>query len=464
MIKDIQRTTLNQEVLKVINDGNKPVFFRYELTVFANGKSYKPFYIEDVVSFRDFTGRYHEELSVTAAFAAGDFNHGIMPYNDKLEASLKKIPIGGMHSLQISRNVETKGMRYNAHLYDNSSNLVQSNTYGDNFPSVADRGGLVSVKIQLLDKVVERLRGHVFSTVIKDTPGIDAIRTIFDEVTQYHTGVEGAPYLGVDVAPGYATKPPKQIVLGTGTNLLGPDKSLPRIANSCQGGIYPTGLAYHYQDSRWYIFPPFSIDRFENTDKTLTLVNVPANKYPNVERTYRKAGGNLVVLSTGEVRHRDFSNEQKANAGNGVRFLDANRMMGGFSSIVDGQMLINGDQNINEFVVSPRDGENNIIKQGQNGGITIGKSNEYANLVSRTGSYVQADWQNADPTLIYPGMPMRFMYLIKDLPYEIYGSISSLETHYRPTNADLKNRVFCAQCVVTAFIDKVQDPPKKLDG
>lgn len=464
MIKDIQRTTLNQEVLKIINDGSKPVFFRYELVVYANGKSYRPFYIDDVVSFRDFTGRYHEELTVTAAFSAADFNHGIMPYNNKLEATLRKIPISGMHSTQISKENNIKSKRYNAHLYENGSKLVESNTYGDNFPSVSERGGLLSVKIMLLDKVVERLRTHTFSTVIKDTPAIDAIRTIFDIVTQDHTKAEGADYFGVDVAPGYNTKAPKQIVLPVGTPLLGPEKSLPRIANMCQGGIYPTGLAYHYQDSRWYIFPPFSTDRFETTEKTLTVVNVPSNKYPNVEKTYRKAGGSLVVLSTGEVKHRDFSNAQRANAGNGVRFLDAAKMMGNFVNVVGEKLIFNGDQNINEFVVKPREGDNNVVKQGANGGITIGSANEYANLISRTGSYVQADWQNADPSLIYPGMPLRFMYLIKDLPYEIYGSVSSLETHYRPTNSDLRNRVFCAQCIITAFIDKVQEPPIKLDG
>lgn len=464
MIKDIQRTTLNQEVLKVMNDGSKPVFFRYELVVYAGGKTYRPFYIEDVVSYRDFTSRYHEELSVTACFSAGDYNHGIMPFNNKLEATLRKIPISGMHSTQISKDRETKAKRYNAYLYENGSSIVESNQYGDNFPSVAEKGGVLSVKIMLLDKVIERLRTHAFSTVIKDTPAIDAIRTIFDVVTQEHTKAEAADYYGVDVAPGYNTRPPKQIVLPVGTPLLGKDKSLPRIANSCQGGIYPTGFSYHYQDNRWYLFPPFSTDRFETTDKTLTLVNVPSNKYPNVEKTYRKAGGSVVVLSTGEVKHRDFSNEQKANAGNGVRFMDAAKMMGNFANVVGDKLIFNGDQNISEFVVKPREGENNIIKQGSHGGITIGASNEYASLISRTGSYVQADWQNADPTLIYPGMPMRFMYLIKDLPYEIYGSVSSLETHYRPTNADIRNRVFCAQCVITAFIDKVQEPPKKLDG
>lgn len=462
MIKDLQRTTLNQEVLKVINDGSKPVFYRYELTIHVDSNVIRPFYIEEVVSYRDFTSMYHEELSITAAFAASDFNHGIMPYNNRLEATLRKIPIAGMYSTQIKKDQDIKGQRYNAHLYENGSSLIESNMYGNNFPTVADRGGLVSVRIQLVDKLIDRLRGQPIATVVKDTPALDTIRTIFDTYTQFHAKEIGAEFLGVDVVPGWNQTAPKQIAFKTGTRLLGPEKSVPRIANSCQGGVYPSGLAYHFQAGRWYIFPPFDVKRFEESDRTLTLVNVPANKYPSVERTYRKAGGSLVVISTGEVRHRDFSNQQRANAGNGVRFLDANRMMGGFSNIVNGELVINGDKNINEFIVQPREDNNNIVQQGANGGITIGKSNEYAALVSRTGSYVQADWQNADPALIYPGMPMRFMYLIKDLPYEVMGSVSALETHYRPTNADLRNRVFTAQCVVTAFIDKVQNPPKKI--
>lgn len=462
-MKDLQNTTISNEVRKVINDGSKPVYNRWELQIHANGKTYKPIYVEEVDSFRDFNGNFHEELTIVAVFNSGDVMHGIMPYNNKLEATVRKIPIAGAYSITKSNGQSIKGQRYNAYLYDAGSKLVESNMYGNNFPGVAARGELHTLKIQLVDLVIERLRSHRFSTVIKTSTGINSIRTILDSVTRSTSEQEGVTFQGVDIAPGASDRVLNQIVLGSNTPLIGPERSLPRIVNDAAGGIYPEGFSYYYQDRMWYIFPPFATRRFETSEKTLTVINVPANKYPSVERTYRRTATQLVVISTGEVKHRDYSLETQANQGNATRFIDANKIMGSFVKILNGQPVFDGKGNLSEFMVKPRDQGTNIITQSNDGGVSSSYGNEYSKLISRTGSYIQFTWENAMSTLIIPGMPVKFMYLIKDLPYEITGTVSSVQTREQPINTDLNNRVFGGTAVVTIYVDKVQEPPKRID-
>ncbi len=461
---DIQKTTLALEVQKVIRDGNKPVFNRWELQIHANGKTYKPYFIDSVSSFRDYSNHYHEELTVTAVFNTADAVHGIMPYNNKLTATLRKVPIAGAYSAMLSQSSSIKGQQYNAYLYNNKSVLVESNQSGMSHATSAEKLSMTSLEIQLVDKVVEKLRAHTFSTIVKSCTGMDVVATILDSVTRSVAKAEGVTFVGVDPAPGYNTKTVNHIVLPTSTPLIGINNSLPRIANAAQGGIYPQGLAYHYQDNIWYLFPPFSTDRYQKSDKTLTIINVPADKFPGIERTYRTTSTQTVVLSTGDAKHHDMSIQAQANQGNGVRFIDASKVMNNYVSVKDGEATFNGSQNLNEFMVKPRDNGTDMIAGGSNGGITIGYSNEYAKLMSRTGNYVQLTWENANISLIYPGMPVRFMYMIKDLPYEIYGSVASVQSLDRPINADLNNRVFSTNAVVTIYIDKVQDPPTKLSG
>lgn len=461
-MKDLQNTTLANEVRKVINDGSKPVYNRWELQIHANGKTFKPLYVEEVDSFRDFNGNYCEELTIVATFNSGDATHGIMPYNNKLEATLKKVPIGGAYSISTSQSRNIQGQRYNAYLYDNGSQLVESNMYGNNFPGVSARGDLKTLRIQLVDKVIERLRAHRFSTVVKGVSGMDCLRTILGNMTADAAEKEGITFKGVDLAPGFNNKVVNQIVFPTNTKLIGDAKSLPRIVNDGAGGLYPQGMGYYYQDNLWYIFPPFATDRFETSERSLTVINVPANKYPGVERTYRRTANQLVVLSTGEVKHRDYSMEAQANDGNVARFIDASKVMNNFVQIYNGQVSFDGKGNLNEFMVKPREQGTNIITQTEQGEITSSYSNEYSKLLARTGSYIQFTWENALTHLIYPGMPVKFMYLIRDLPYEITGTVASVQSRDQPINTDLNNRVFSSTAVITIYVDKVQEPPKKI--
>lgn len=460
-MKDLQRTTLQAEINRVIGDGNKPIFNNYELEIHANNKTYKAYAVDEVLRYRNFAGHYHEELTVTVMLNAADFTHGIVPYDNKLQATLRRSPMGSNFGIRKDDRRSINVKRYNAYLYDTGSKLVESNNYGINYSGVAEKLGFVTVQVQLVDKVIEKLRAHRFSTVVKGCSAMDCIITLLDLKTREYGKEEGVEIQGVDAAPGYNNNALKQIVIPTNTPIIGKDKSLPRILNEAQGGIYPTGFSYYYDEGLWYLFPPFATDLFDKVENTVTIINVPANKYPSIERTYRLTSTQLVILSTGEVKHRDFSINAQANEGNGSRWLDARQMMGKFTSIVDGKLVFNGDKNVNEFLVSEREAGPNILTGG---GISTGYGNEYAKLASRTGSYVQLTWEHANPALIRPGMPCRFMYLIKDMPYECYGTVVSTESSEKPQNHDINNRVFSTTCVVTLYIDKVQAPPIKLDG
>ena len=460
-MKDLQRTTLQAEINRVIGDGNKPVFNNYEIEIHANKKTYKAYAVDEVLTYRNFVGNYHEELTITAMMNSADYLHGIVPYDDKLEATLRCNPKSSNFGISNNDNRSIKVKRYNAYLYDTDSKLVESNSYGVNYSGVAEKLGFTTVQIQLVDKVIEKLRAHRFSTVVKNCSAMDCIMTLLDLKTREYGKEESVEVIGVDVAPGYNKNALKQIVIPTNTPIIGKDRSMPRILNDAQGGIYPTGFSYYYQSGLWYLFPPFATDLYEKSEKTVTIINVPSNKYPSIERTYRLTSTQLVILSSGEVKHRDFSVNAQANEGNGSRWLDARQLMGKFTSIVNNKLVFNGDKNVNEFIVSEREAGPNMMTGG---GISTGYGNEYAKLASRTGSYVQLTWEHANPDLINPGMPCRFMYLIKDMPYECYGTVVSVESSEKPQNHDIKNRVFSAVSVITIYIDKVQSPPIKLDG
>jgi hypothetical protein len=188
---------------------------------------------------------------------------------------------------------------------------------------------------------------------------------------------------------------------------------VPHIVQNKLGGIYSTGLGYFLKNGCWYFWGAFDTSRFDKADRTLTIINVPANKLPGSERTYRQNGRNLLVLATGEVRFNDDSEKLQLNEGNGLRAPDASQFMGNWVTVKDNKAVASRGASNNEFVGEQRPNGNNNVQMSP----TEATANSYvlsSMLARRMGSHIELVWENSDPKLLIPGMPVRVLYLDGD--------------------------------------------------
>lgn len=449
---DLQRTPIWREVSRIIEDGVKPINHRWECYIHANGKNIKCLYTNGYTQSCRFTERYTDRITIMASLGEGTFQHDVVPYKENIEVTLIKKPLAAT-VLAKEVNEEIQTYRYRGFLTNTSSELLESN-----IPKAENKGTLDRIKIrtfelQLINKTVEQLRLKYIGNIHWDTTGISLIRKL---LTEYSTGIGDdarSTINGVTVYDKASEIKKRQIVIPDGTPLIaGPDSAMHLINRQC-GGVFMYGFKYYYMNNQWYVFAPFDTTQFEKRDKTVTIINVPNNRLTNIERTYRLTESQIIILATSTVKTMDVSNESQLNKGNGARFIDANKVMEsmGDYDIESDSALIKGKDAVNEFILEERkDGLNNI--NIANNRITAGYYLEYAELTKRNGGMIQIKWENAKSGYIFPGMAAKFIYLVNDIPFEIYGSVVAVDYVDNPVTKTVTEQKFSTVAAITLFI------------
>ena len=84
--------------------------------------------------------------------------------------------------------------------------------------------------------------------------------------------------------------------------------------------------------------------------------------------------------------------------------------------------------------------------------LTTAYNLEYSKIAQRMGNVVQVTWESSDDRLIYPGMPVRFMYLDGRIARAVYGTVIGCHTQYMQTNTNPRARKFKSNSILTLFI------------
>lgn len=311
---------------------------------------------------------------------------------------------------------------------------------------------ILYVKFQLTDPLVERLRMESVGGIFPDTSCADLLSFLLTDINQKLQLDEENKIEGVDFFEPTLKEKQKQIVLPHATRFV----EAPDFLQSKVGGIYNAGLGFYLQKKHWYVYPLYDLTRFDKSLKTLTLVNVPKNRMPGAEVTYRTTGNQVIALITGATKFRDDSESQILNEGNGVRFLDARKLMDGFSETSKNRTTILRANNNNEFVAEQRKtGLNNVHASPVR--ITSNNFVELSRLAQRAGAPFQCVWENSNPDLLYPGMPVKYMYVVNGEVKEALGVLIRAHHNIGTYAPGAKSKRYVSNSVLTVFIDRKID-------
>ena len=427
---ELRESALWQEVQSIaFGGGQLGAIYAWKATFKAGNKQVVPFKLISLEVFRDFRQAYGDEIPLEIMMPAGDFIYDLYPHRQNLMVTLSKE--GRQResdSPMLSPDIEAQQLR--ATLVDDFSVTVEGAMSAAHSREALNKMTPLTIKFQLIDQALERIRLHSVGGVFKDTTPADALGWCLTSVSlQLGLDTENA-IKGVEMVESTNTDPYKHMVIPHGTKF--PD--LPMVFQKKVGGIYPTGLGMYLYQHLWYVYPLYDLTRFDKSTKTLTLINVPKNLLPNVESTYRTTANQIIALVTGDVKHVDRSEAMLMNQGNGVRFLDSRRVVDGFADTSEGEnkATVSRAENSSEFVIEQRLSELNNVSTA-NGRITANKFAEMSKLAQRVGSELQCLWENSDLGTIYPGMPVKYMYIKDDRIHELKGIVLGAQ-HYVQTH------------------------------
>lgn len=423
----LENTPFVNEIQQIQQAGPTGVFYHWRAEILANGQILAPLKLLSIDNIRNYVESYADEIIVELVFGLGTFNHDVYPYKNNLLITLYREPIGE-NSTNSDLSQDISSIQLRAVLVDPKSMVMEGNHPQIQDKDAADLTNIIQVKFQLLDLAIEQLRMQTTGMIMHDTTGADAIRYVLTTESQKLQIDSEHTIKGVDMYQPDNTSPQNHIVIPHGTRVT----DVPEMIVKRSGAIYNSGFGFYLQSSMWYVYPLYDITRYDKSLKTLTLLNIPKNRMPSVERTFRTTANQVIALVTGDVMHKDDSEQRQLNQGNGVRFTDANKIMDGFITVADNKAKVLRSQNNNEFITEKRDtGLNNV--QLANNRITSNNFLEMGKLAARAGSTLMCRWENSDPGLIFPGMPVKYSYIVDDQVVDAEGTVIFAH-HYTGTD------------------------------
>lgn len=444
-------STLMQEVVKITTDGPNPVHYSWRAQIHANGEIIDPLKLLSIDINRDYLDSYGDYILIEVAIGAGTFNFDIFPYKNDLTVTLIREPLGEIsEATDLTEDINSQEL--SATLMDASSAVLEGNSLATQDKEAANLTNILYVKFQLVDLALEQIRMQSVGGIFHATPPGEILRYLLTSISNQVEVDQENKVLGVDLYEPSNTTPVTQAVIPHGTRFT----DIADVINAKAAGIYNTGMGFYLQKHLWYIYPLYDLTRFDKALKTITLINIPKDRYPQAERTFRRTQNQLIVMVTGETKHADASESSQLNLGNGIRFVDAGKLLESFATVKDNKATALRVKNVNEFVTQKRDnGLNNV--QMSDSRITTNNFVELGKLAARAGSAVQVVWQNSDPGAITPGMPAKYIYLVDDQPVEVTGVVLKAHHYVQTDQPGLTSKRHITNSALLLFINRLMD-------
>lgn len=444
----IENTSLQAEIDKILGAGPKPVHYYYSCELKAKGRIIQVMKLVSLEFEHDYINKFAPVIMAEFAIGAGTFAHDLYPYKSNLEVNLFRVPMSETDSSEDFTQERTV-RNFRGALVDKGSKVLEANNSGSTTRATGDLQGIEFVKIQLVDPVVEQLRMATTGGLFPGVRGADLVKALLGGFSKNVNVPREVAVKGVEVVPGYNPELRQHINIPSPTPLM----EVPDFIHSKVGGIYPTGMGFYLDKQVWHLYPLYDLTRFDKTPRTLTIINVPMASLPASERTFRVSRNQVTILANGEVKYRDDSEAQQLNSGNGVRFTDARKIIEGFIETTGNVAKAARGKNISEFVTDVRETGLNNVKSGSSR-ITSNAYLEMSNMARRAGARIMLNWQYSDSELLYPGMPVRLLYMEHDSVETLYGTLLGAHDMIKMEGEGVQATKHISNTALTLFVGR----------
>lgn len=403
------------------------------------------FRVATLLRYADYVGSYAEEWTIDLVMNKGLFNTLVLDNQDRLNINLY------MNSSYPGKAPTIKKLTMRAFPQNTTDDRVKQNRTADLNQSEVGKLEMEVYRFQLLDLALEQMRAMQTGGNYPVTSAASVLRTLLGGAgSTLDLPLEQKPKAPDVIAPD--TEVVKNMIsIKQGTNLC----DLPGYLQH-HYGLYNTSMGSFYHEQSWYIWPLYNTKRFELAKQTLTLINVPSDRFPEIETTFAVRGNSVVILLTGDSVYEDSTNRQQYNEGNGTRAIRSSAISGDDGRIVDkGQVMIQRSQTNTEIKTNDRRTGVDVVPS------TTEVTDNTARVLSRTstvnGTTAQFTWQSSDPSLIFPGMPVKLLYLKDGVVVQRYGVLTAAESQYRLANPGLMDKVLMSKTALTVFVSNSDD-------
>lgn len=448
----LETSTIMNEVTKITQSGSRNVHYDYSVKfVMPNGTEVDPMKLVSVDIIRDFGVNITDVVILEVVFGVGTLTKLVYPFKGNMKAVVQRQYIGEVEDA-VNPDGDVETLTYTAVLMDPRGHAKESASPLLDSVETGDLGDVAKVQFQLIDAYSEWLRSVATGGVFKQCTPYDVLRTLLTKEAREMPIERGLTIDVIDVVPPDNTERRAHIVVPHGTPLM----ALPSYLQDKCGGIYNSEIGFYLHHGNWYVWPLFNTQRFEDSPKGLTVINLPENRMPGIERTFRETANQLIVITTGGTRSVDTSNSRQLDEGNGLRFTDAKAIFEDFGKTVNNVTTLSRGKNVTEVLFeTAKGGLNHVVQAAE--GISSNLMSALSKISSRKGQVVQTVWENSRGGLIYPGMPVQYLYENDNTTKILKGVVTQVQDFIHLKGEGMSSRRYVSNSSLTLFLETDHD-------
>lgn len=421
-MSNIKTSTIWKELTDILDNGKSTAHASYNIELEANGETILPLKLLEDQLTRQFTEQFSDYRFITILIGEGTYNEKILPFKDSLKVTIYKKPV---EETTGESNIDSKIIvrTYLGSILDNTNEKLESKHPFATSQEDLDKGSQIEVNLQLVDPAAEQLSYFTVGGILSGMRTDDAVKGILSIEAGKLELPKDSNLKGVDMVQGDNDDLRDHIIIPHGTKLT----QLADYIHRNAGGVYNTGLSQYIQNGIWYVYPQYHLGRFKETDRTAIIYRIPERTVPNIERTFKFKDNKLSILATDKVSVVDPSERKQLSDGIGNRYVRAGMVIEEFVVMEAGDGAIDSRDNMVEYIVDERKNKLHNVPFSTNR-ITSNHVYEISKLADRMCQVMIVNWENGDPDLLYPGMPIKYVYLDGDTVNEIYGNVMGVES------------------------------------
>ncbi len=442
-----------------INEGPRENSWTHRLVIHTPTEDIDVYKYDTVDIDRDFVKNVSEFVMVRCYLTMGVYLQKIAQYREILEASLYKIPVTASDG-RVRTDKQRVVKRYRAIFRTDLNKIDSATDAGMLSPFTKDLTGLPRIFLELHSRQFEVLRIKTTSGTYKKKSYEDLLRAVItDECNKVK--VDGKPAIdAIDIYPPDNERPNDLTIVPN----LTPIVSFPTFLQEQMNGVYVHAIGNFFQHYRgkntWFIYPLYKLDRFNEDVYKAIFYSLPGPIYSGIDRTYIENGKILKIAVSSQKTYRDNAELDMVNGGIGLRMTEQSAMMKKPWEINEprGPKGISHKLN-NEFIVKDRRDGLNYAKRRMNDSVS-NPFYEASRIAFYQTAQVDLEWQNGDIDLLYPCMPIKYVFIEEGVRREINGVLLSAYS----ITANQSETVGASGHFMTSVMISIAVPPYRRKG
>lgn len=451
---EIEKLPLYQEIKDVIKEGPKPISYVWVATIHAEDKEFEALQLIDLDFKKDYVNNFSDEILLRLLIPFGLWSKIIYPNRAKLEITLLRKPLAEV-SDDVKKDEDIESIRYTAVPVITENLPIPTGKELNAFSmKELDVRDVFSIDFQLFDKSIERLRMVTVGGIFRRVTASDVVKSILATESSKVKIKTGKTFEGIDLVEPDNKEKREHVLIPYGTKIY----DVAEYMQHRVGGVYSTGINCYFHNKYWFVYPLFNTARLDKAKKTAVIMKVPKNRYTGIERTYRQDGDTLYILGTSESDFSDDAGTNFLQNGNAVRFADSRRFLRDIIKKGNNKAIISRGKVNHEFSFKKHEDDiredelQNI--QLSNARINANPFSERSSLASKYGAFYNFEWENADASLLFPGMMIKIHFLDKDVMKELHGVLLFAHSSIQMKGRGLTSNRHLTSVAMTIFANK----------